>query len=94
MAVTRGDRRRYVADALMADLSSFHHHVRAASEGEAERRMRARYPTAARIFLIPCSPGSRLDEDEFVGGSPKFLRQLGQMTHAPFPFLDYDAAVT
>jgi hypothetical protein len=51
MTVTRGDRRRYVADALMADLSSFHHHVRAASEDEAERRMRARYPKAAAILV-------------------------------------------
>ena len=57
MAVTRGDRRRYVADALMADLSSFHHHVRAASEGEAERRMRARYPNSREDLPHPVLPG-------------------------------------
>jgi hypothetical protein len=42
---------RYVADALMADLTSRHHHLRATSENEAERRMRARYPEAAAILV-------------------------------------------
>jgi hypothetical protein len=51
MTVTGSNRRQNVADALMADLSSFHHHVGAASEGEAERRMRARYPKAAAILV-------------------------------------------
>ena len=42
---------RYIADALMADLTSRHHHLRAASENEAERRMRTRYPEAAVILV-------------------------------------------
>jgi hypothetical protein len=42
---------RYVVDALMADLTSRHHHLRAVSEKEAERRMRTRYPEAAVILV-------------------------------------------
>ena len=44
-------RRWYVADALMADLTSHHHHLRAASEVEVERRMRERYPQAVAILV-------------------------------------------
>jgi hypothetical protein len=44
-------RRRYVADALMADLTNRHHHLRAASEEEVQRRMRKRYPEAV-AFLV------------------------------------------
>jgi hypothetical protein len=45
------DKRRYVADALMADLTNRHHHVRAASEEEAERRIRKRYPDAVAVLV-------------------------------------------
>ena len=44
--ITMSDRRRYCADAMMADLTNHHHHLRAASEEEVERRMRVRYPEA------------------------------------------------
>jgi hypothetical protein len=45
------DERRYVTDALMADLTNRHHHVRAASEEEAERRIRHRYPGAVAVLV-------------------------------------------
>ena len=45
------DRRRYVADVLMADLTNRHHHLRAASEEEVERRMRGRYPEAVALLV-------------------------------------------
>ena len=48
-----GDKRWYAADALGADLTNRHHHLRAASEGEAERRMRGRYPDAVAILVLP-----------------------------------------
>jgi hypothetical protein len=41
----------YVAEALMADLRTRHHHLRAASEGEVERKVRRRYPEAAAILV-------------------------------------------
>jgi hypothetical protein len=41
------DRYQYVADALMADLTNRHHHIRGASEKEVERRIRQRYPNAS-----------------------------------------------
>ena len=44
------DRRRYVADVLMADLTHRHHHLRAASE-EVKRRMRERYPEAVALLV-------------------------------------------
>jgi hypothetical protein len=44
------DKHRYVVDALLADLTSRHHHVRAASEEEAERRTRERYPGAVAVL--------------------------------------------
>ncbi len=47
-----GYKRWYVADALGADLSNRHHHIRAASEEEVERRMRKRYPKAAILVLL------------------------------------------
>ena len=47
-----GDKRWYAADALGADLTNRHHHLRAASEGEVERRMRKRYPKAAAILVL------------------------------------------
>ncbi len=46
-----GDKRWYAADALGADLTNRHHHIRAASE-EVERRMRKRYPKAAAILVL------------------------------------------
>jgi hypothetical protein len=51
MTLNSSDRYWYVADALMAGLTIRHHHVRAASEDEAERRMHARYPEAAAILV-------------------------------------------
>jgi hypothetical protein len=48
-----GDKRWYVADALGADLTNRHHHLRAASEEEVERRMRKRYPGAVAIVVYP-----------------------------------------
>ena len=47
-----GYKRWYVADALGADLTNRHHHIRATSEGEVERRMRRRYPKAAILVLL------------------------------------------
>ncbi len=46
-------RRWYTADALMADLTNLHHHLRAASEEEVERRMRGRYPGAVAVLVRP-----------------------------------------
>ena len=45
------DRRWYCADALMADLTNRHHHLRAASEEEVQRRMRERYPEAVALLV-------------------------------------------
>ncbi len=45
------DKRWYTADALEADLAN-HHHLRAASEEEAERRMLKRYPGAVAILVL------------------------------------------
>ncbi len=47
-----GDKRWYAADALGADLTNRHHHLRAASEEEAERRVRKRYPGAVAILVL------------------------------------------
>jgi hypothetical protein len=47
-----GDKRWYIADALLADLTN-RHHLRATSEGEVERRMRERYPEAVAILVRP-----------------------------------------
>jgi hypothetical protein len=41
----------YAADALMADLTVRHHHVRAVAEEQVEERMRRRYPDAL-AFLV------------------------------------------
>jgi uncharacterized protein (DUF1697 family) len=41
----------YAADALMADLTVRHHHVRAAAEEEVEKRMRRRYLEAVSILV-------------------------------------------
>ncbi|HEX2183209.1 MAG TPA: hypothetical protein VHH10_13075 [Rubrobacteraceae bacterium] len=41
----------YAADALMADLAVRHHHVRAASEEQLEKRMRRCYPGAVAILV-------------------------------------------
>ncbi len=46
------DKRWYTADALEADLTNRHHHIRTASEEEVERRMRKRYPKAAAILVL------------------------------------------
>jgi len=43
----------YAADALMADLTTRHYHLRAASEEEVERRMRERYPEAEAVLVRP-----------------------------------------
>ena len=48
-----GDIRRwYTAEALLADLTNQHHHLRAASEEEAERRMHRRYPQAVAVLAL------------------------------------------
>jgi hypothetical protein len=47
-----GDKRWYTADALGADLTNRHHHLRATSEEEVERRMRKRYPGAVAILVL------------------------------------------
>jgi hypothetical protein len=47
-----GDKRWYAADALGADLTNRHHHLRATSEEEVERRMRKRYPGAGAILVL------------------------------------------
>jgi hypothetical protein len=46
-------KRWYAADALRSDLTNRHHHIRAASEEEAERRMRKRYPGAVAVLVYP-----------------------------------------
>ena len=46
------DKRWYTADALRSDLTNRHHHLRAASEEEVERRMRKRYPGAVAILVL------------------------------------------
>ena len=59
------DWRLYTADALTADLTNHHHHLRAPSEEEAERRMRKRYPEAVAVHVrlerswrqVPSGPG-------------------------------------
>jgi len=48
-----GDKRWYAADALGADLTNRHHHLRATSEEEVERRMRKRYPGAVAVLVYP-----------------------------------------
>ena len=48
-----GEKRWYAADALGADLTNNHHHLRAVSEEEVERRMRKRYPGAVAILVYP-----------------------------------------
>ena len=44
-------KRWYAADALTADLTTHHYHLRAASEEEAERRMGKRYPEAVALLV-------------------------------------------
>ncbi len=46
------NKRWYAADALRSDLTNRHHHLRAASEEEVERRMRKRYPGAAILVYL------------------------------------------
>ena len=46
------DKRWYTADALRSDLTNQHHHLRATSEEEVERRMRKRYPGAVAILVF------------------------------------------
>ena len=48
-----GYKRWYAADALGADLTNRHHHLRAPSEEEVERRMRKRYPGAVAVLVYP-----------------------------------------
>jgi hypothetical protein len=45
------DRRWYTAEALQADLTIHHHHLRTASAEEAERRMRKHYPEAVAVLV-------------------------------------------
>ena len=59
MAGAMNDRRWYAADALMGDLTNHHHHLRAASEAEVERRMRERYPEAVAILVRRKRSGRR-----------------------------------
>jgi hypothetical protein len=48
-----GDKRWYDTDALGADLTNRHHHLRAASEEEeVERRVRKRYPGAVAVLVL------------------------------------------
>ena len=47
-----GNKRWYAADALGGDLTNRHHHLRAESEEEVERRMRKRYPGAVAILVL------------------------------------------
>ena len=44
------DRVWYAANSLMADLTNRHHHARAASEEELERKMGERYPEAVAVL--------------------------------------------
>jgi len=60
MAGTMNDTGWYAADALMEDLRNHHHHLRAASEAEVERRMRDRYPEAVAILIRPKRSGRRV----------------------------------
>jgi hypothetical protein len=60
MVSTINERRWYAADALMADLTNRHHHLRAASEAEAERRMRDRYPEAVAFLVRRMRSGRRV----------------------------------
>ncbi len=59
----------YTVDALQADLTNHNHHLRVASEEEAERRVRRRYPEAVAVLVrleeswrqdlsAPSQPGS------------------------------------
>lgn len=48
-----GHKRWFTADALQANLTNRHHHLRVASAQEAERRMRKRYPEAVAILVRP-----------------------------------------
>jgi hypothetical protein len=45
------DKRWYTADALTADLRNYHHHLRAASEVAAERRMREHYSEVVAVLV-------------------------------------------
>ena len=47
-----GDKRWYAVDALGLDLINHHHHLRATSGEEVERRMRKRYPKAMAILVL------------------------------------------
>jgi hypothetical protein len=47
-----GDKRWYTADALETDFTNHHHHLRAVSEEEVERRVRKRYPRAVAILVL------------------------------------------
>jgi hypothetical protein len=53
------DRVWYAANALMADLTNRHHHTRAASEEELERKMGERYPEAVAVLGARRSRGGR-----------------------------------
>jgi hypothetical protein len=46
------DRRWYLADALMADLTSSRYRILAISEDDAERRMSDRHPKAVAILVF------------------------------------------
>jgi hypothetical protein len=46
-----GENRWYVADALGADLTNRHIHLRAASEEVVQSRMRERYPEAVAVLV-------------------------------------------
>ena len=48
-----GEKRWYAADALGADLTNRHIHLRAASEEEVQRGMRECYPEAVAVLVYP-----------------------------------------
>jgi len=86
------DRRGCTADALLRDLTNQHHHLRAASEEEVERRMRKRYPQAVAVLVRPgrshgCSYGRVRDRRCKVfraEGESEAERDASEIPRTPF----------